>query len=85
MLAPKREICLTIHKNGVVDERTTFKSFTNISEILDRKAYFKMKDGDELFAKVPLSSKKGFDCGVIFPHKLGFCSESKKIINVTNW
>ena len=54
-LVPKIKYCLTINKNGVIDEHKTFKGFTNVSDNLDREEYFKMFEGDKLFAKVPLS------------------------------
>ena len=57
-LAPKIKYCLTINKYGVIDEHKTFKGFTNVSDNLDRKEYFKMYGGDKLVAKVPLSWKK---------------------------
>ena len=40
-LAPKIKYCLTINNNGVIDEHKTFKRFTNVSDKLDRKEYFK--------------------------------------------
>ena len=58
-LAPKIKYCLTINKYGVIDEKKTFKGFTNVSDNSDRKEYFKMFNGDKLIAKViPLSWKK---------------------------
>ena len=57
-LAPKIKYCLTINKYGVIDEHKTFKGFTNVSNNLDRKEYFKMFGGDKLVSKVPLSWKK---------------------------
>ena len=57
-LAPKMKYCQTINKYGAIDEHKTFKGFSNISDNLDRKEYFKMADGDNLIAKVPLSCKK---------------------------
>ena len=59
-LAPKIKHCLTVNKYGVIDEHKTFKGFTNVSDNLDRKYYFKMANGDNLIAKVPLSWKKSF-------------------------
>ena len=41
-LAPKIKYCLTINKFGVIDEHKTFKGFTNVSDDLDRKEFFKM-------------------------------------------
>ena len=41
-LAPKIKYCLTINKYGVEDEHKSFKGFTNVSDNLDRKEYFKM-------------------------------------------
>ena len=45
-----------------------FKRFTNVSDNLDRKEYFKMADSDNLIAKVHLSWKKSFSQGVVIPH-----------------
>ena len=57
-LAPKTKNCLSIHQYGVIDEHKTFKDFTNFSDKLDRKQYFKKFFGDKLIAKVHLSWKK---------------------------
>ena len=55
---------MSINKYGVLDEHKTFKVFTNVSDHLDRKEYFKMFDGNKLIAKVPLSWKKFYyGCG----------------------
>ena len=59
-LAPKIKYCLTINKYGVIDEHKTFTGFSNVSDTSDREEYFKMADGDNLIAKVPLSWKKDF-------------------------
>ena len=59
-LASKIKYCLTINKYGVIDEHKTFKGFTNMSDNLDRKDFFKIFNGDKLIAKVPLSWKKSF-------------------------
>ena len=48
-LAPKTKYSLTINKYIVIDEHKTFKGFTNVSDKLGRKEYFKMLDGDKLF------------------------------------
>ena len=74
-LAPKVKYCLTINKYGVIDEHKTFKGFTNVSDNLDRKEYFKMFNGDKLPAKVPLSWKKSFSQGVVIPHKMRNCDK----------
>ena len=79
-LAPKIKHCLTINKYGVIDEHKTFKGFTNVSDNLDRKEYFKMADGDKLVAKVPLSWKKSFSQGVVIPHKMRNCKKCTKDI-----
>ena len=68
-LAPKIRNCLTIDKYGIIDELKTFKGFTNVSGKLNRKEYFIMLSGDKLLAKVPLSWKHSFDCGIKIPHK----------------
>ena len=54
-LAPKIKYSLKINEYGVIDEHKCFKGFTNVSDNLDRREYFKMADGDNLIAKVPLS------------------------------
>ena len=79
-LAPKIKYCLTINKYGVVDEHKTFKGFSNVSDNLNRKEYFKMAGGDKLVAKVPLSWKKSFNQGVVIPHKMRNCHYCKKDI-----
>ena len=66
--------CLIINKHGVVDERKTFKGFTNVSDI-NRKEFFEMLYGDKLATKVPKSWKKSFNSCVVIPHKLRNCSE----------
>ena len=81
-LRPKTKNCLTIYKFGVIDEHKTFKRFTNVSDILDRKEYLKMFEGDKLFAKVPLSWKNSFSMGVVIPHKLKKCNKCTKIFYV---
>ena len=79
-LAPKKKYCLTINKYGVIDEHKTFKGFSNVSDNLDRKEYFKMVDGDNLIAKVPVSWKNSFSQGVVIPHRMINCSDCKKDI-----
>ena len=74
-LAPKIKYCSTINKNGVIDAHRTFKGFTNFSDNLDRKEFFKMFEDDELVAKVPLSWKKSFSMGVVIPHKMRKCNK----------
>ena len=76
-LAPKIKYCLTINKDDVIDEHKTFKGFSNVSDNLDRKEYFKMGDGDNLIAKVTLSWKKSFSRGVVIPHKIRYCTDCK--------
>ena len=76
-LAPKIKYCLTINKYGVIDEHKTFKGFKDVKDVLDRKEYFKMADGDKLIAKIPLSWKKSFSHGVVIPHKMRNCSDCK--------
>ena len=77
-LAQKIKYCLTINKYGVIDEHKTFKGFTNDSDNLDRKDYFKMFTGEKLEAKVPLSWEKSFSQGVVIPHKMGNCNNCTK-------
>ena len=47
----------------------------NVSDNLNRKEYFKMANGDNLVAKVPLSWKKSFSQGVVIPHKMRNCNK----------
>ena len=77
-LAPKIKFCLTINKDCVIDEHKTFKGFTNVSDNLDRKEYFKLFEGDKLIAKVPLSWKKSFSQGVVIPHTMRNCNKCTK-------
>ena len=76
--------CLTINKIAIIDEHKTFKGFTNVSDNLDRKDYYKIADGGKLVAKVPLSWKKSFSQGVIFPHKMKNSSECKNDVVCEN-
>ena len=76
--APKIKNCVTINKYDVIDEHKTFKGFTNVSDNLDGKEYFKMFEGDKLVAKVPLSWKKSFSQGVVIPHKMRNCNKCSK-------
>ena len=66
----RKKHCLTINKFGIIDEKNCFKGFTNVSQNLDRKEYFKMADGDNLVAKVPLSWKKSFTDGYVIPQRM---------------
>ena len=77
-LAPKIKFCLVINKDGIIDEKKCFKGFTNVSDKLDRKEYFKMANGINLIAKVTLSWKKSFSQGVVIPHKMRNYCECKK-------
>ena len=77
-LAPKIKFCLSINKYGVINEHKTFKGFKNVSDKLDRKEYFKMADGDNLIAKIPVSWKKSFSQGVVIPHKMRNCNKCTK-------
>ena len=77
-LAPKIKYCLIINKYGIIDEKKRFKGFKDVSDKLDRKEYFKMADGDNLIAKVPLSWKKSFSMGVVIPHKMRNCNKCSK-------
>ena len=79
-LAPKIKYCPTINKHGVIDEHKTFKGFSNVSDNLDRKEFFKMADSDNLIAKVPLSWKKYFSQRVVIPHKMRNFSDCEKDI-----
>ena len=69
--------CSTLNKFGIIDGKKCFKGFTNASDNLDRKEYFKMANGDILIAKVPLSWKKSFSQGAVIPHKMRNCSACK--------
>ena len=79
-LARKIKYSLTINKYGVTDEHKTFKRFTNVSDNLDRKEYFKMVNGDKLFAKVHLNWKKTFSNGFVIRHKMRNCNKCTKDI-----
>ena len=79
-LAPNIKYCLIINKYGIISEKKCFKGFTNVSDKLDRKKFFKMADGDKLVAKVPLSWKKSFSQGVVIPHKMRNCTDCKEDI-----
>ena len=72
--APKTKNCLTINKYAVIDEQKTLKGFTNVSQKLDKKLYFKRCDGYKLIAKVPLSWKS-FCYGVVIPHTMRGCNK----------
>ena len=76
----KITVSSTQNNYGVIDEHKTFKGFTNVSDNLDRKEYFKMFNDNKLIAKVPLSWKKSFNMGVVIPHKIRNCGEFKKDI-----
>ena len=62
----------------MVDEHKTFNGFNIVSDNLDRKEFFKMFQGDKLFAKVPLSWKESISQGVVIPHKMKICSKCSK-------
>ena len=49
-----------------------------MSDNLDRKEFFHIASGGKLIAKVPLSWKKSFRQGVVFPHKTKYCGDCKK-------
>ena len=80
LFAPKINYCLTINKFGFIDEHKIFESFTNVSDILNRKQSFNMADGGKLIAKISLSWKKSFSQGVVVPHKIKTCSVCKNDI-----
>ena len=74
--APKK-YCLTMNKNGIIEEDETFRGFTSVSEKLDRKEYFKMAAGDKLIEKFLLSWEKSFSQCIVFPHKRRNCTDCK--------
>ena len=85
-LAPKMKYRLTINKYGAIDKHKTFKGFTNVSDILDRKEYFKLFEGEKLLAKVPPIWKKSFSHGAVIPQKMRNCTDCLKkfqVIDVT--
>ena len=41
LFAPKLKHCVTINKNGVIDEHKTFKGFRNVSNNLNKKNILK--------------------------------------------
>ena len=51
-------------------KKKCFKGFKDVSDKLNRKEYFKMANGDNLIAKIPLSWKKSFSQGVVIPHRM---------------
>ena len=63
---------------GIIDEHECFNCFTNVSDILKRKEFFKIINGDKLIAKAPLSWKKSFVTGVVSPHEKSNCGDCKK-------
>ena len=69
-------------KYDVIDEHKTFKSFTNVSDNLDRKEYFIMADGGKLIAKVPLSWKKVLVKELLFHIKRKIALNVKKTFYV---
>ena len=76
-LAPKIKYCLTINELGVIEKHKTFKGFTNVSDNLDRKKYFKMFDGDKLVAKCHCLGKS-LCMAVVNPHKMRSCNKCTK-------
>ena len=77
--APKINYCLTINKYGIIDEHKSFKGFTNDSPTnLDRKEYFEIYNGNNFYAKVPLSWKKSFSMGVVIPNITKNCNKCSK-------
>ena len=79
-LSPIAKYCLTLNEHGVIDEHKTFKEFTNVSDNLDRKEFFKMFEGDKLVAKVLLTWKKSFSMGAVIPYKIKNCNKCAKDI-----
>ena len=77
-LAPKIKHASNKNKFSIIGEHKTFKGFTNVSDYLERKEYFHMADGGKLTANVTLSWKKTFSQGVVIPHKMRKCGDSKK-------
>ena len=74
-LAPKTKYCLPIDDYGIIQEHKTFKGFNDSKRLLDRSQYFKMKEGEKISARLPRSSKKSFNNGVIIPKEMRFCNE----------
>ena len=59
-------------------------------DVLDKKKYFKISNGDKLIAKIPLSWKKSFSYGVVIPCRMKIynkctkdvlCDECDKLVN----
>ena len=48
-----------------------------MSDNLDRKECFNLAERKNLIAKVPLSWKKSFSQGVVFPHKMRYCVDCR--------
>ena len=53
----------------------------NFFDNLDRKRYFKLFDGDKLYAKVRLSWKKSFSYGIVIPHKMRDCKKCSENVS----
>ena len=82
-LAPKLRYCLIINKYGVIHEQKTFKSFTNVSDNLDRNEHFKWFDGDKLLLKY-LCLGKSFSYCVVIPHRTRSFNKCTKDISCVN-
>ena len=76
-LFSSKKNCLTISEFGIIDEHKIFKGFSNVSDNLVGREYFKKADGGKLIAKVPLNWKKSFNQGDVIPQKIRNCTVCK--------
>ena len=76
-LAPKIKYVLTIDHYGIIQQRMTFKGFSDSKRLLDRSQYFDMLDGKKMTAMLPRFWKKSFNNGVIIPTKMRQCIACK--------
>ena len=67
-------------RHGVFDEHQILKKFTNVSEKLNRRQYFKMFVDDNYLAKIPLGWKKSVGYGIIIPQRMGNCKKCSEDI-----
>ena len=61
-------------------KKKCFRVFTNVTDKLSRREYFKMADGVNLIAEVPLRRKKSFSQSVAIPPKMKNCNKCTKDI-----
>ena len=79
-LPPKTKYCLTIEKNGIIQQHMTFQGFNDSKRLLDRSHYFDMFEGKKISAMLPRSRKKSFNNGIVIPVKMRRCNNWKNEI-----